>query len=88
MPLSSREARILELEQVWDEVYEIAVDRPLVHHAAWLAREMRLRAYDAVHLAALIAAGETDEVTFACWDADLRRAAQDLGYSLFPIAVV
>lgn len=84
---SSRNERILELEQVWGEVYEIAVDGPLLHHAARLAAQMRLRAYDAVHLAALTFAGETGEVTFACWDRDLRMAAQDLGYALFPTAV-
>lgn len=84
VPRAMVEPRILELERVWSEVVEIAVDGPLLRRAAGLAREACLRAYDAVHLAALLASGEADEVTFACWDTDLRLAARDLGYRLFP----
>jgi len=87
VPSSSRDDRRVALEQIWGEVYEIAIERPLLQHAARLATEVRLRAYDAVHLAALTFTGETDEVTFACWDTDLRAAAKGLGYALFPNTV-
>jgi uncharacterized protein YutE (UPF0331/DUF86 family) len=36
--------------------------------------------YHAVHLAALRALGEPGEVTFACWDQQLSRAAHEFGY--------
>ncbi len=85
VPPDSRESTALVLEQIWSEVYEVAVDDPLLRQAARIAGEMRLRAYDAIHLAALIEGGDTDEITFACWDVDLRAAAQELGYRLFPI---
>lgn len=45
---------------------------------------MSLRGYDAVHLAALLQFGGPQEVIFACWDTELRRAAAELGYSLIP----
>lgn len=60
------------------------VELPLIRTAGDLAEQMRLRAYDAVHLAALRRLGEPGRVTFACWDADLREAARRLGYALIP----
>ncbi len=84
IPASRAEDRLLALETVWARVSEISLERPLLRHAGHLAEQMRLRAYDAVHLAALRQLGEPGEVTFACWDADLRRAARALGYLLLP----
>ncbi len=76
--------RLHELEELWGRVSEIEVDRRLVRQAGNLADEMALRGYDAVHLAGLSRAGPIAETAFACWDADLRRAAQQLGYSVIP----
>ncbi|MBI3976901.1 MAG: hypothetical protein HY331_01830 [Chloroflexi bacterium] len=75
---------MLALERLWDGVSEIAVDGPLICHAGDLAERPSLRAYDAVHLAALRQFGEPGDVTFVCWGADLRRAAQTFGYALIP----
>lgn len=78
-------ARLLtDLERLWEELSEVPVDRPLVRHAGELAERLRLRGYDAVHLAALLEVGGPDTVTFAYWDQDLRRAATELGYTLVP----
>jgi uncharacterized protein len=84
---ATRESLLLELERLWQDTAVIDLEPLLLRRAGDLAERMRLRAYDAVHLAALTFTGETGEVTFACWDADLRLAAQDLGYQVFPIAV-
>lgn len=43
-----------------------------------------MRAYDAVHLAALRRSGHPDQVTFAWWDADVRLAFPALGPPLIP----
>lgn len=63
---------------------EIVLDRPLLRDAGELAERLRLRGYDAVHLAALRQLGDPGTVTLATWDADLRRAARELGYGLIP----
>ncbi len=63
----------------------IPIDEALIQLAGELAEQRALRGYDAVHLAALYQLAPIDEVEFACWDAGLRRAAQQLGYRLFPV---
>jgi predicted nucleic acid-binding protein len=73
-----------DVESVWGAVSEVRIDGSLLRRAGRLVREHQLRAYDAVHLAALVETGTSDAVQFGCWDADLRRAASDLGYSLVP----
>ncbi len=84
LPSVQRDTKILYLERLWQSMSEIAIDGPLLRHAGDLAESMRLRSYDAVHLAALLKYGGPGEVIFACWDANLRRAAAELGYSLIP----
>lgn len=74
------------LERLWSNTYEVAVDRALLRQAGNLAEQMRLRAYDAVHLAALCESGEPGDLAFACWDGDLRNAARELGYHLVPLS--
>ena len=82
--LAERERIVLEIEQLWQGVSEIPMERPLLRHAGDLADRMSLRGYDAVHLAAVLQCGAPGEVALACWDTELRRAARDLGYSLIP----
>lgn len=84
IPVLERDATMLALGQLWVGVLEIEVDHQLLRTAAGLAEERRLRAYDAVHLAALTLAGSPGEVSLACWDRELRRAAAELGYRLIP----
>ena len=79
-----RNTAMLFWEDLWQSMSEVPVDRPLLRHAGDLAESMRLRSYDAVHLAALLQCGAPGEVAFACWDTDLRRVAGELGYSLIP----
>lgn len=72
-------------EELWHRLSEIEVDRELFAAAAVLAERFGLRAYDAVHLAAAVRWGGPTQLVVACWDTDLRRAAGELGYSLFPL---
>ena len=81
---SDEEAIWADVESVWGAVSEVRIDASLLRRASRLVREHQLRAYDAVHLAALVESGTSDEVQLGCWDTDLRRAASDLGYSLVP----
>jgi predicted nucleic acid-binding protein len=87
IPHSERPRLLGQVERTWAEVTEIALDATLLREAGELAEQMGLRAYDAVHLAALRAAGTVAEIHFACWDAALRRAAGGLGYPLIPLAL-
>jgi predicted nucleic acid-binding protein len=84
VPPASREEVRRVLERQWTRILEITLDEPLLRDAGDLAERMGLRAYDAVHLAGLRESGMPGEVNFACWDANLRRAAEQLGYSLVP----
>jgi predicted nucleic acid-binding protein len=85
VPVADQPGRLQHLEQVWSQVVEIPLDRPLLRRAGYLAQDLALRGYDAVHLAALKRVGGIDEVTLACWDGDLRGAAERLGYSVIPV---
>jgi uncharacterized protein len=65
------------LDADWERYVRIQVSEPLIRDAAMLADQYRLRAYDAIHLAAALAARQRlgDDLLFACWDAELERAA-------------
>jgi len=84
IPSDGRPELIASLEDLWEGVSPVPLTNELLRRAGDLAEEMRLRASDAVHLAALLASGAAGDVSFACWDIDLRRAASSLGYTLFP----
>jgi predicted nucleic acid-binding protein len=84
VPPASRSEFRGVLERQWTRVLQITIDELLLRDAGELAERMRLRAYDAAHLAALRESGSPADVTFACWDAELRRAAEQLGYSVVP----
>lgn len=84
IPAASRDHLVGSVERVWETLLKISVDEPVLRQAGDLAERLHLRAYDAVHLAALQEMGEPGAVTFACWDADLRGAARQLGYQLVP----
>ncbi len=82
---SDRYRTVLNLfDRFWSEVTVVEVTSHLVAQAADFAETHALRAYDAMHLTALTAAGEPDEITFLCWDARLRTSAQRLGYPTIP----
>lgn len=67
-----------------EQVVTVAVRAEVLTDAARLAATRALRAYDAVQLASARAARAADpHVTgFACYDADLRRAAAAEGFEL------
>lgn len=71
----------LVVDAIWAGVSEVLLDAALLQRAGDLAEQFRLRGYDAVHLAALEAVGDPTAVQLACWDQDLTRAAEELGYS-------
>jgi predicted nucleic acid-binding protein len=71
-------------ERLWARMAVVAVDESLVDRAASLARTHVLRGYDAVHLAAAVAAAGRTPMPFACFDEDLRSAAAREGLSPFP----
>jgi predicted nucleic acid-binding protein len=67
----------------------VSLTEPVLTRAAREAARHALRAYDAVQLASALAVREIDPRCshFACFDADLRRAASRAGFVLSPEAV-
>jgi predicted nucleic acid-binding protein len=73
-----------DLENVWHGIFSHGVTDALLATAAESARTHSLRAYDAVHLAGALAFATGEELVFACWDKELRKAAQNHGLALIP----
>lgn len=68
----------------------LGVTRAVATRAGHLAWEHDLRGYDAMQLAAALTWQDTveaggDEVVFACFDHDLRRAATAAGLKTWPV---
>jgi uncharacterized protein len=65
----------------------IRVTTDILDQDAALASRHPLRAYDAVQLASVLAARAVDDGinTFACFDGDLRAAAQAEGFNLLGV---
>ena len=68
---------------LWQSVNVVDVDDALVQAAARAAEEFRLRALDAVHLAAARSVASRDLV-FATWDEELSEAARAAGLAVAP----
>jgi predicted nucleic acid-binding protein len=73
-----------DLEGIWRGIYSHAVTDALLADAAESARSHALRAYDAVHLAGALSFATGEELDFACWDKELRRAAKQQRLRLIP----
>lgn len=73
-----------DLERIWRGIFTHAVDDALLSKAAESAHTHSLRAYDAVHLAGALSFAAGEQVDFACWDLELRAAAEGHGLSLVP----
>ncbi len=58
----------------------------VIRAAGQIAEEYGLRAYDAVHLASALSLGDR-QVVVATWDADLARAAREVGLAVAVSAV-
>ena len=89
--MSRNEAQEAEREFLtdWEDFTRIGVTGGLAARAGNLAWQRDLRGYDAVQLAAALAwqdmmAPANDEVVFACFDNNLRRAARAEGLETWP----
>lgn len=73
-----------DLENIWRGIFSHAVNDALLASAAESARKHSLRAYDAVHLAGALSFATGEDLDFACWDKELRKAAQKQSFALIP----
>lgn len=73
-----------DLENIWHGIFSHAITNALLVNAAESARTHSLRAYDAVHLAGALSFATGEELGFACWDKELRAAAQQQAFLLVP----
>jgi uncharacterized protein len=73
-----------DLDNLWRALYVHALTHALLVRAANTARSHSLRAYDAVHLAGALSLVSGESLQFACWDKELRDAAQQNGFVLVP----
>jgi predicted nucleic acid-binding protein len=69
------------------QILEAPLPNEVLHHAAELARQYRLRGADAVHLAAALAmkaesAVVGEALTFVCSDQELLEAARNVGLAV------
>jgi predicted nucleic acid-binding protein len=78
------ETALPEFARYWELLYAHAVSDNLIEAASAVARDHALRAYDAMHLATITAFQEVRPLTLACWDRELRDAAQERGIALIP----
>jgi predicted nucleic acid-binding protein len=73
-----------DLEHIWRGIFSHAVHDALLTKAAETAHIHTLRASDAVHLAGALSFATGEELDFACWDEELRQAAQKHCFALIP----
>lgn len=73
-----------ELEATWAQLSPVEIGDRLVRSAGWLAERHLLRGFDAVHLAAALEIGARADVSFACFDLRLVRAARREGLNIAP----
>lgn len=69
-------------DNCWQQIEAVDTDAPLIALAAGVAEAYRLRALEAVHLAAAIQTG--GELTFVTWDRELGEAARSAGFATAP----
>lgn len=70
------------LDDCWQRVQSVSADGPLLALAATIADTYRLRALDAIHLAAAVQTG--GDLTFVTWDDELADAARSAGFATAP----
>jgi uncharacterized protein len=83
---SAHRSLVRDFERDWSRYLTVEVTPSVIHDAARLAESHRLRAYDAVHLAAArtVSRRVSRSCVFASWDSTLERAAAREG--LEPLA--
>jgi predicted nucleic acid-binding protein len=79
-------AMVADFEQDWHRYLVMDMSEQVIRLAGRLAERHRLRAYDAVHLAAALhlRARASEELTFLGFDEELNRAAGAEGLALVP----
>jgi len=75
---------VIDLERAWGKIASVAADDLVIERAVQMAERHVLRAYDAVHLAAALELAGDGDLGFACWDDDLRAAANAEELALIP----
>ncbi|MBI3075730.1 MAG: type II toxin-antitoxin system VapC family toxin [Deltaproteobacteria bacterium] len=72
---------VRDLDAEWERYLVVEVTDALIREAAGLAETLRLRAYDAIHLASARAVQVqlAEAVVFASWDTALEKAARREG---------
>ena len=79
-----------EFSDDWTIITRLQVTAQAIERAASLARQYRLRGYDAVHLAAALLWQESigEQVTLATFDRDLWTAGRKAGMDVWPEGLV
>jgi predicted nucleic acid-binding protein len=77
---------VARVKRDWTGFHVIELDRTLADRAATLVVDHRLRALDAIHLAAALGLSAEDR-TVATWDLRLHRAARAHGLRTLPAAL-
>jgi predicted nucleic acid-binding protein len=70
------------LDDCWEQLQAVTLDDPLIGLAAQVADAYRLKALDAIHLAAAVQTG--GGLTFVSWDDELATAARHAGFATAP----
>jgi len=78
------EEGLAELDAYWREFFVLSVTDEAIRDASRAAIEHGLRAYDSLHLATALDFAKAGDVTFACWDRELRAAVGKYGFALIP----
>jgi predicted nucleic acid-binding protein len=74
-----------EFEATWEDLQIVPVDENIVRRAGNFAETYSLKGFDAVHLASADTLLQRfEEITFACFDADLSRAPDSRRMMLLP----
>jgi predicted nucleic acid-binding protein len=81
-PRAASRARSL-LTEHWREMQTVTVDDGLIALAVETSERHRLRALDALHLAAAEQV-RSEDLVFATWDDELRQAARARGFATLP----
>ena len=71
------------LARAWAQAHVVELDEPVSLAAGDVAEQFALRGFDAVHLATALALLD-ESLVVATWDAELRKAALDLGLPVAP----
>lgn len=84
--LAGGEELIPDLNRDWRQISVVEVSQDVARSALDLCGKHELRSLDAIHLASALVLPE-NSFTFASWDRQLHRAAQEEGIPLLPKSI-